>query len=259
GAVQLTSTTGSNKCPICGKSNGIHSAGEKAQRIAGGVVINPPHKYPWLVYIQSVIEGFSYSCGGQIINSRWVLTAAHCFYDGRDSGCNYIEEAEVHVGLHQSDFRDKKFLTGVTRIIQVKDFVEHQGFQCGISHDDDIGLLGLEEELDLFSIKQSEGIKAICLPKDDEGWFEGDQAVAAGWGATASKRSESTQKTMKVPQDVPSEVNIPIKRELCSTYKASWITDNMLCAGNHRKSKDACSGDSGGPLAVKNKNDTYVL
>ena len=48
-------------------------------RIIGGTEVIP-HEYPWmaaLFYGQVRTEDFK--CGGTIIASRWVLSAAHCF------------------------------------------------------------------------------------------------------------------------------------------------------------------------------------
>lgn len=48
-------------------------------RIVGGEEAIP-HSWPWQVSLQMVyIEPCSHSCGGTLINSQWILTAAHCF------------------------------------------------------------------------------------------------------------------------------------------------------------------------------------
>ena len=43
-------------------------------RVVGGVEA-VPHSWPWMVSLQA--DG-RHNCGGSLINSQWVLTAAHC-------------------------------------------------------------------------------------------------------------------------------------------------------------------------------------
>ena len=53
----------------CGLAN-------RAQRIVGGVETEV-NEYPWQAGLVNKNSGFIW-CGGSLVNSRYVLTAAHC-------------------------------------------------------------------------------------------------------------------------------------------------------------------------------------
>jgi len=71
----------------------------------------------------------------------------------------------------------------------------------------------------------------------------------SGWG-TLSSGGQLTTKLRKVNVNVMS---IPACRSL--GYNPSWITGQMLCANVPRGGKDACHGDSGGPLFTAGDGD----
>ena len=59
---------------------------KKTVRVVGGqdTEIN---EYPWMALMRLKHQADSgFFCGGTLINSRWVLTAQHCIFNGVDTG-----------------------------------------------------------------------------------------------------------------------------------------------------------------------------
>uniref|UniRef100_A0A3Q1FVT3 Peptidase S1 domain-containing protein n=1 Tax=Acanthochromis polyacanthus TaxID=80966 RepID=A0A3Q1FVT3_9TELE len=61
---------------VCGqRSSTVPNITQPRSRIVGGSPA-PPGSWPWLVNLQ--LDG-GLMCGGVLVDSSWVVTAAHCF------------------------------------------------------------------------------------------------------------------------------------------------------------------------------------
>ena len=94
------------------------------------------------------------SCGGSLISSNTVLTAAHCT-DGRTAG-----DLNVLVGEHDTTIKDGEYKIGVKEIIQHPDY-------DGSTTDNDYSLLILE-----ISVEWSDSAKPVCLPKKSSSAYD---------------------------------------------------------------------------------------
>ena len=90
-------------------------------------------------------------------------------------------------------------------------------------------------------------VRPICLPDPDLD-YDNVTAVVTGWG----------NMNLTGPRaDVLQEVNVStITNQECAEYLGQRrISSAMICAG--APGKDACKGDSGGPLAVLGSDGRY--
>ncbi|CAL1686768.1 unnamed protein product [Lasius platythorax] len=211
------------KC-TCGLTN-------KHNRIVGGVetLVN---QYPWMVLL--MYRGQFY-CGGTVINSRYVLTAAHCI--------DRFDASKLTVRILEHDWNSTS--ESKTQDFQVEKTIKHSGYST-TNYNNDIALIKLKG-----SIKFQGPMRPVCLPEQGK-TFAGEKGIVTGWGATKGGGSIS-----------PSlqEVDVPILSNTecrATKYPSRKITDNMLCAGYKQGGKDSCQGDSGGPLHVE-KNGVHQM
>ncbi|KRZ73363.1 Plasminogen [Trichinella papuae] len=208
----------------------------KKNRIVGGWEARP-NSLPWMVLVkQRISKILVRTCGGSLIalpfanSSNLVLTAAHCLL-GKDMEYNTPGAFTVIVGNH--NYQDPQ-----KTIINVAKYITHNFFH---EKKNDVAVLRLSRSVDF-----NDKIQPICLPETaDEMPDEHTECFIAGWGIT-NERSKNTKLNM---------VSVKIDQSIfCDNEN---YENEMFCAGNLSGHKDACKGDSGGPLFCK-RDDHFV-
>lgn len=186
-------------------------------------------EWPWVVAIAIRENNVSrIICGGAVINSRTVVTAAHCLV---------TDPLTLYFGkLHRYDKNDdaKVMRRQSTRMIRHPDFNSS-------TFDSDIGLIMFP------AIRFTDRVQPICLPSFEStarNLMTGGKGYVTGWGLTEHSLPADRLLLAQLPylnNDEclaayrRQEVNLPISR-------------NMFCAGFKDGQQSACTGDSGSPL-----------
>merc|ERR1712212_269645 len=219
-----------------------------SDRIVGGKEVNPKYKLPYQVLVSPCNkQGQCFMCGGTILNKRYVVTATHCLYAGKDlmtlkGGSKF----RVLLGEHDHCKATSSFVLASA-------VHKHPKFDpSSPSGDNDIAILKLSKDL-TFSDK----IKPVCLPTSATKDYSGKASTVSGWGGT---KAYVPPKPVDQPRQCALKeaiVNIlKTSDKKCSNFIGDSSSTTMLCAW--AKGKDACQGDSGGPLTVA-ENGKYVL
>ena len=195
------------------------ACGVKPSSIVGGSEVTP-HSIPWQVGL--VRSGSSRPfCGGILLSSRHVLTAAHC-----TSGSS----PDVVVGEHRTTSTSTD-----GKVHETCRFVDHPSYGSPNRASNDFAILHLRTPVNITT-----RAAPACLPPStfDDAFLGGKTLTVSGWGALTEGGGSPT---VLHSVDVPGMTNAQ-----CRNDYTSGIDISMICAGRTSGGIDACQGDSGG-------------
>jgi len=207
----------------------VHSASGPQKRIVGGTEVKRAF-WPWmaaLVRRDTTPLASGHFCGGILIHRQWVLSAAHCVHD------RLPHEFEIVLNVH-----DLKTDPGDT--YSVRKILPYPQFDP----------LSLDHDLVLIQLKNAAPYPVIhAMPHQNIA--PETSGIVLGWGQLCEYGNFAT--TLQ-------EVEVPVvSNDICQLAFQKdptdiQITPNVLCAGEPEGGKDACYGDSGGPLIIRYLN-----
>jgi len=200
------------------------------------------NSFPWLVKIQanrriSHTEMYVKTCGGTLLNSITVLSAAHCMlWDEQLTQPFHPQMVKLYLGEHNSnrkEFGEEE--VKAARIVIHPDYNKKPD-------DNDFAIIYMNRE-----IRESNIIRYACLSRPNP-MYVNMPVTVAGWGAIHADGDAV---------DIARKVDlVTISNRECSYRFITPITNNMICAKGVRRS--ACGGDSGGPLMVKGREHLVI-
>ncbi|CAH2005842.1 unnamed protein product [Acanthoscelides obtectus] len=201
-----------------------YCAALKGRIVGGKVCTNEKHEFA----VALADKTFIVKCGGSLLEARWVLTAAHC--------CNTM----VHLRYAMAGISTnpvEEYISNSVTVTTIEACITHPDFQ----QDDllnDIALIRLERP-----IKETATISYVQLPTtklndDIHKWCT--QAIVMGWGWLDYHTRKRPSRLQCVTLDVVSS------KDCLHYYHSRRNPDTVVCTSGD--GKDACRGDSGGPM-----------
>ncbi|KAM3522260.1 hypothetical protein MY4038_008702 [Beauveria bassiana] len=233
------------------------------KRIIGGEVV-PEGEIKWIVSLRD--ENGTHVCGGSLLDSTTVLTAAHCIESKEikivsvTAGTVSVKTGGANAAVASAQ-QHPNYRPGSPNSCPAD--LPWDGDECkrlrslpGGTEENDIAILKLSTP-----IEKSDAIEYARLPLVGGDAVVNTTGISAGWGTQTPiglNKDKDGEWKPDVETETLSKVVLDIHaREVCvAKGKDQHITDRdtFICAGG--QGKNSCRGDSGGPLFVP---ETQVL
>lgn len=209
-------------------------------RIAGGELATRGMFSHQVALLIQQSAGVLIQCGGSLITTQFVLTAAHCLTDAIG--------ARAYSGATQfADVTD----AAEEFVVSYRDFIIHPSY-LGFGGYNDLALIRLPRKA-----ITSDRVQAIELAGDfmNQKFLAGQVVTLTGWGSLGD--TAGTLKDSALLQYLDVEV---LDQERCMCYFLPGLVSQRrhLCTDGRDK-RGACNGDSGGPLVLHWRSVSYLI
>ena len=174
-----------------------------------------PHQV--LLYTTEETSGQTYLCGGSIISSRWILTAAHCIYQ--------MSNASVYAGVIDRVMGKPAWSAKIPK----SQLIGHESYNP-LSTSKDIGLI------DAGSITFGPYVQKISIPtaKDASTSLIRRLGDISGWGVTSDRGQAA--------QDLQYAQGPIVNNAVCVSYFGSVnVKDSHVCLDT-KTGRSTCNG-----------------
>jgi secreted trypsin-like serine protease len=232
----------------CGEPLDEDAAATQSAIIGGSNA--PVGAAPWQAHL---LYNGAHKCGGSLLAPDWVVTAAHCVYDGSGNLLPWGSFTVVlgdRVTTDTDGFEQSRALA-IAPIVNPNYGITDSSVQ---PHNDN-ALLKLSSPVTYDNVHTAPIRPAIG--QDGTG-----NALATGWGATVFQFGDPDPMLEEPPN--LQQALLPLRsNDTCSAAVAvssiRTLYPDELCAGNDGAPPNTCGGDSGGPLALQRPSGRYEL